>query len=238
MEQVEPEQTAGRSSTSTDVSERSSDASPARLFTHAGTLVKKEAPSRQDDRTPTEVSEVSSHASPPRILAHAGTLVKEEAPSRQDASTPDSRGRSRSPRGPLAPPGPRLTTPRPAPPRPVCASGGIGGALSWPGGLSRAEDRMRPLKTAAAGAGRGSTGFQQDLHQVSTGPSRGLQVQVLSGSTTGPSGGGIFNGSAHGSSPSEARPPSSPLPLGSRPPEEPRPSPASARVSPRVSTLS
>ena len=52
VEQVEAEQAAGRSSTSTEVSEVSSNASPPRLFSHAGTLEKEEAPSRQDASTP------------------------------------------------------------------------------------------------------------------------------------------------------------------------------------------
>ena len=50
---------------------------------------------------------------------------------------------------------------------------------------------MRPFRSAAARAGRRSTCFQQDLHQVATGPS----------------GGGIFHGPEHGASPSGARPP-------------------------------
>ena len=176
VEQVEAEQAAGRSSASTEASEISSNARPQRLFTHAGTLVKKEAPSRQDDRTPTEVSEVSSHASPPRILAHAGTLVKEEAPSCQDVSTPDSQDRRCSPKRPLGPPGPRLTGPHLAQPRPARASGGSGGVDSRPGSCSLSEDRRRPAKITTTGGERRNQCISQDQHQVVIGPSKRRNV--------------------------------------------------------------
>ena len=83
--------------------------------------------------TSTEASEGSGREAPPRPLTRREPRVKEEAPSRQDASTPEFRGHSRSPRAPLASPGPPPTTPHTATPRPVPASGGIGRAASWPG---------------------------------------------------------------------------------------------------------
>ena len=52
---------------------------------------------------------------------------------------------------------------------------------------------MRPFRSAATGAGRRSTGFQQNLLQVAIGPSEG----------------GVFHGPESGAGPSWARPPPS-----------------------------
>ena len=119
-------------------------------------------------------------------------LGSEEEDQRPEPALPAEardRDRSRSPRRPLAPPGPRLTTPRQL--RPILVSRGIGGAASSPGGHSRSEDRMRPFSSAAAGAGRRSTGFHKDLHQVAIGPGER----------------GIFHKPKHGAGPGGARPP-------------------------------
>ena len=67
VEQVEAGQAVARSSTSTEASEGSGRASP--LFSHAGLLVKEEAPSHQDASTPD--SRGSSH-SPREPLASPG----------------------------------------------------------------------------------------------------------------------------------------------------------------------
>ena len=137
---------------------------------------------KEDILTFSIVSEEEGQGPKPALPTEA-----REAPRRPDSSTPKSWDCSRTPRTPLTSPGPLITDL----PRPILAIGGIGGASSWPGGHSCCEDRMRPFRSASAGAGMGSTSFQQDMRQV----------------TIGPGGGGIFHGPEHIAGPSGARPP-------------------------------
>ena len=121
----------------------------------------------------------------------ASTIVEElaqEASQAAPSNTPRPTGQHGA--GPEAGEPPASLRPRDAPP-----PGSLGLPASWSGGHSRFDDymftlRMRPFKSAAAGAGTRSKSLQQEQHQVTIRPGRG----------------GIIHGPEHGIGQSGARP--------------------------------